>query len=55
MKEHEYPSEYGRGVDADLDDVWRILDMVRPGLIPNDVRFLLAGAFCGLIKKAKGK
>jgi hypothetical protein len=49
---HEYPSEYGRGINAKLDHVWDILDTIRPGVIPNDVRFLLAGAMYALSTSA---
>jgi hypothetical protein len=50
---HNYPSHYGRGIDKDLDEVWDILDLIKPGVIPDDVRMFLCGAFLGLIKRMK--
>ena len=52
MTGHTYPSRYGRGVDKKLDEVWDILDVIRPGVIPEDVRAYLAGAMLGLVAKS---
>jgi hypothetical protein len=51
---HTYPDNYRpTGKDTDLDRVWEGLDMITPGVIPDDARFLLAGYFAGLISRMR--
>jgi hypothetical protein len=50
--QHTYPSEYPRGKHWALDVAWSGLDLIRPGLIPEDVRALLAGYFFAALTTA---
>lgn len=54
---HEYPSKYGPGkpgAHPAVEEAWAILDTVKPGVIPLDVRSWLAGLITGaLIRTAK--
>jgi hypothetical protein len=54
-EEHQYPSEYGRGVNPALDEAWDILDTIKPGVIPVDVRAWLAGMITGLLIRERAK
>ena len=49
---HTYPPDYARGKHWALDVAWDGLDMIRPGLIADDVRALLAGYFFAAITTA---
>ena len=49
--EHTYPSEHGPGTSVFTDLGWAILDHIKPGVIPDEVRAYL----CGLIAGAAGK
>lgn len=49
--EHTYPSDHGRGVDPILDQAWDILDAIKPGVIPVEVRTWLCGQFVGILSK----
>lgn len=48
---HTYPSGYPPGTHWATDEAWRILDAIKPGLIPDDVRAYLAGAITGALMK----
>ena len=50
--QHTYPPEYARGKHWALDVAWDGLDLIRPGLIADDVRALLAGFFFAAITTA---
>lgn len=50
--QHTYPSDYPRGKHWALDVAWDGLDLIRPGLIADDVRNLLAGYFFAAILTA---
>jgi hypothetical protein len=52
---HTYPSRYPPGTHWATDEAWRILDFVKPGIIPEDVRAYLAGAITGLLETYRGK
>jgi hypothetical protein len=41
--QHTYPSRYAPGQHWAMDEAWAILDAFTPGLLPDDVRILLAG------------
>ena len=45
--EHTYPSNYRPGTHWATDAAWEILDTVKPGVIPDDVRAFLAGQIAG--------
>jgi hypothetical protein len=45
--EHRYPTSYAPGAHWATDAAWELLDHIKPGVIPDDVRFWLAGAFAG--------
>jgi hypothetical protein len=49
VSEHTYPTLYPPGCHWALDEAWAILDLVAPGVIPPDVRALLAGAIAGTL------
>lgn len=51
MAEHTYPSRYPKGVHWATDAGWDIMDHFKPGIIPDDVRMLLAGYISGLVMK----
>ncbi len=48
---HTYPSKYPPGIHWAVDEAWHILDMIKPGLIPDDVRSFLAGSIAGALVK----
>lgn len=50
-----YPSMSHPGIDPDKDEVWRVLDHLKPGLIHDDVRAYLAGAMEAMIHKARAE
>jgi hypothetical protein len=52
---HEYPPDYPPGTHAMLDEAWRIIDTVKAGIMPMDVRCLLAGMICGAFDKLSTK
>jgi hypothetical protein len=54
--EHSYPDRYAPGMgDPDLDEAWKILDTIKPGLIPPDARAFLAGQICGTIGRVRSE
>jgi hypothetical protein len=55
VPKHEYPSEYPPGTHWSLDEGWEILDMIRPGVIPLDVRALIAGYFGGRLSRERAE
>jgi hypothetical protein len=51
---HTYPSNYRPGSgDEDLDECWKFLDMIKPGIIPADVRAFLCGVMMGMISRGR--
>ncbi len=50
---HEYPSRHLPGSHWATDAAWEILDVIKPGLIPMDVRSWLAGAIAGRLMKER--
>ena len=52
---HTYPSMYQRGVISFLDEAWNVLDTIKSGIIPDDVRAYLAGYFGAALEKANMK
>ena len=48
---HTYPPSYKPGPKAHwtINRAWEILDHVKPGVIPEEVRAYLAGAISGLL------
>jgi len=50
---HEYPGGYEPGSHWSLDAAWEILDHIKPGLIPMDVRCWLAGAIAGRMERER--
>lgn len=44
---HEYPDRHPPGACWSTDAAWEILDVIKPGLIPTDVRAYLAGRIAG--------
>jgi hypothetical protein len=53
---YEYPSNYYPGSGGkELDEAWEILDTIKPGVIPLDVRSYLAGQITGILMKYKGR
>jgi hypothetical protein len=56
MTKHEYPSNYPPGSGSwSLDEAWSILDSIKPGLIPTDVRAFLAGQIAGTLERIKAQ
>jgi hypothetical protein len=49
---HTYPDRHPPGTDWATDEAWGILDRIKPGIIPDDVRAYLAGAIAALLVKA---
>jgi hypothetical protein len=49
---HTYPSQHPEGLHWATDEAWQILDMLKPGAIPDDIRFLLAGLIAGKLMRA---
>lgn len=55
---HEYPSnpDYGlHSSDERVREAWALLDHVKPGIIPVDVRAYLVGGIVGLISRYQEK
>ena len=47
---HPYPSRYAPPTgNAAMDEAWKILDRIEPGIVPPETRFLLAGMIAGTI------
>lgn len=53
--DHTYPSKYPPGRDPDLDEAWKILDTIKPGVIPGDARTFIAGQITGLIGRIRSE
>lgn len=54
IKGRRYPSRYYPGSgNKDLDEAWTILDSVKDGVIPDDVRAYLAGQITGVIARIR--
>lgn len=57
-KQHGYPSnpDYGpQSSDERMREAWTLLDHVKPGIIPDDVRAYLVGGIVGLISRYQEK
>lgn len=51
---HTYPSKYAPGMGDDtLDQAWLILDFIKPGTIPSDIRAFLSGMISGALHKER--
>lgn len=50
---HTYPSNYPPGTHWAVDAGWEILDIVKPGVIQDDVRFMLAGMIAGRLMRER--
>ena len=48
---HAYPSSHTPGSHWATDEAWKILDLAKPGVIPDDLRFLLAGMIAGTLMR----
>lgn len=46
---HKYPSLHKPGSHWATDEAWKILDMLKPGAIPDDTRYFLAGSIAGTL------
>lgn len=47
-----YPSRHPKGTGGwQSDEAWGILDRIKPGVIPNDVRAYLAGLIAGTLAR----
>ena len=53
MTAHTYPDRYPPGTHWSLDAAWEILDTIKPGVIPDDVRALLAGMISGRLMQER--
>lgn len=51
MPKHTYPPAYPPGTHWAVDIGWECLDRFEPGVIPDEVRFMLAGMITGLVLK----
>jgi hypothetical protein len=51
--QHQYPSAYQPGSHWAVDAGWEILDILKPGVIPDEVRFWLAGAIAGRLMRER--
>lgn len=51
----KYPSNYGPGKNWALDEAWSILDSIKDGIIPDDVRSFLAGSITATILRHANK
>jgi hypothetical protein len=49
--QHTYPSRYAPGQHWAIDEAWAILDQLTPGLLPDDIRILLAGMIFGTLMR----
>jgi hypothetical protein len=52
--QHQYPTSYAPGSHWATDAAWEMLDILKPGVIPDDVRFWLAGAIAGRLMRERG-
>lgn len=51
---HTYPSQYAPGSGCkDLDEVWKMLDYFKPGIIPDFARSFIAGHVVAMIRSAR--
>ena len=53
MSKHTYPSNHNPGTHWATDEAWKILDNLKPGAIPDDIRNFLAGAIAGTLIRVK--
>lgn len=49
---HTYPSHHRPGTHWSTDEAWKIMDSLKPGAIPDDVRNYLAGQIAGTLIRA---
>lgn len=50
---HAYPPLFKPGTHPDSDYCWEILDMIKPGVIPYEVRCFLHGAMMGVMERGR--
>jgi len=50
-----YPSNYPPGQNQALDEAWRALDLIKDGVIRDDVRAYLAGVYAGALERERDK
>lgn len=50
-KRTDYASNHKPGTHWATDEAWKILDQIKEGAIPNDVRQWLAGAIAGMLMR----
>lgn len=49
---HSYPDKYAPGSGSwSMDEAWEIVDRIKPGVIPIDIRSFLAGAIAGALSR----
>lgn len=53
--EHTYPSAYPKGSRWSTDIAWEMLDQLKPGIIPEDVRAFIAGYMGGALESEREK
>jgi hypothetical protein len=51
--DHHYPDRYPPGTHWAVDAAWEILDKIKPGVLPDDVRAFLAGQIAGRLVKER--
>lgn len=51
-RRHHYPTDHRPGSHWATTEGWGVLDCIKPGAIPDDVRMYLCGAIAGLLIKA---
>ena len=51
MTEYTYPSDYPPGTHWATDEAWHVLDILKPGVLTDDVRCFLAGAIAGTLMR----
>lgn len=49
MTQHTYPPLYPPGSHWAITEAWGILDLLRPGVLTDEVREVLAGAITGTL------
>lgn len=52
---HTYPDRHPKGSYWATDVGWEILDRIKPGIIPDDVRAYICGAIAGTLVKYVGE
>lgn len=50
---HTYPSKYPPGTSWHTDAAWEILDIIKPGVLDDDVRAVLGGMIAGRVSRER--